>query len=181
MDNGYRSCVFSIRAAESQGQVTSLYRQMLDRVFPRGPSDVTGGARPGRKTALPTLKPGDCAEVRPVEAIRETVDERGRHRGLYFMPEMERFCGRRFRVLKGVRTIKLESSGEVRRILDPTVLLEGVYCDGEAHGGCDRACLHLWREAWLRRVPATEAPGEASVSARGSPGLCLSGRMAPPD
>jgi GNAT superfamily N-acetyltransferase len=47
------------------------------------------------------------------------------------------------------------------------VFLEGVYCDGERHQGCDRTCLHLWREAWLRRVPDRQALKEPAAPAIG--------------
>ena len=31
------------------------------------------------------------------------------------------------------------------------VHLEGIRCDGSAHGGCQAGCLIFWKEAWLRR------------------------------
>jgi hypothetical protein len=33
-----------------------------------------------------------------------------------------------------------------------TVHLEGLRCNGEAHGGCQAGCLFFWKEAWLKRV-----------------------------
>ena len=48
--------------------------------------------------------------------------------------------------------IIIETTGEMRPISTPTVLLEGVFCDGSAHGGCDRTCFCFWREGWLKRV-----------------------------
>lgn len=102
------------------------------------------------------LQPGEWVEVRPFEEIATTLDEGRKHEGLLFMPEMKQFCGQRSRVFKRVKTIKLESTGEVRRLKVPAVSLEGVYCDGEFHEGCDRACLHFWRDAWLRRAPPEE-------------------------
>jgi hypothetical protein len=97
------------------------------------------------------LQPGEIVEVRSEREILETLDEHGKHRGLFWMPTMARFCGRRYRVYKRVKKVMLESSGELRSIRD-TVLLEGVVC--EDLYGCDRSCYHFWREAWLRRVPA---------------------------
>src|SRR4029077_7857908 len=44
------------------------------------------------------LKPGEWVEVRGLTEILATLDEQGRLSALSFMPEMERFCGRRFRV-----------------------------------------------------------------------------------
>jgi hypothetical protein len=70
------------------------------------------------------------------------------------MPNMDRFCGKRFRVLKRMERMLLESTGEIRKIKN-TVLLEGAMC--EDLFGCDRSCLHFWREAWLKRVDGEES------------------------
>ena len=94
--------------------------------------------------------------VRPFEEIVETLDERRTCRGLFFMPEMEAFCGKKFRVFKTVETIKLEDTGEVRLLTSPLVTLDRVHCTGVQHEGCDRTCLHLWEEAWLKPIPAGE-------------------------
>jgi len=98
------------------------------------------------------LKTGDCIEVRSAKEIFATLDAKGKLRGLTFTPEMVKFCGRRFKVYKRLNKIILEATGELRKIKSPTVLLEGVFCDGEAHGGCDRSCFCFWRGEWLRRV-----------------------------
>lgn len=98
------------------------------------------------------LQPGEWVEVRSAKEIFATLDGYDKLRGLQFTPEMAKFCGRRFRVYKRVRNIILEGTGELRRINSPTVLLEGVICDGSAHGGCDKSCFCYWREQWLRRV-----------------------------
>jgi len=99
------------------------------------------------------LQPGEWAEVRSIDEISLTLDENAKYKGLYFMPEMKKFCGKKFKIFKIVKIIKLESTGEVRKLKSPTVFLEGVYCDGELHEGCDRSCFHFWKEAWLKRIP----------------------------
>lgn len=99
------------------------------------------------------LQAGEYAQVKSMREISLTLDERGRHKGLYFMPEMEQFCGKQFKIFKKVETILLESNGELRKLRSPTLFLEGVYCNGEKQGGCDRACFHYWREDWLKRIP----------------------------
>jgi len=101
------------------------------------------------------LQPGELVEVRSAKQIFATLDGYDKLRGLQFTPEMAKFCGGRFIVFKKVRNIILEGSGELRRIKSPTVLLEGVICDGSAHGGCDKSCFLYWREQWLKRVPQT--------------------------
>ena len=96
------------------------------------------------------LQPGELIEVKSEKEIRKTLDNLGRSKGLGFMPEMYKYCGKRFRVYKILKQIMLESTGEVRRIKN-TVLLEGVICDGSEHYNCDRSCFHFWREVWLKR------------------------------
>ena len=46
------------------------------------------------------LRCGETVEVRSADEILRTLDDRGRLDALPFMPEMLRFCGRRFRVRK---------------------------------------------------------------------------------
>jgi hypothetical protein len=99
------------------------------------------------------LQPGDWVEVKSLEEVSATLDDNGKHKGLYFMQGMDKFCGKRFRVFKRVERIMLETTGEMRRIMAPTVFLEGALCDGTAYGGCDRSCFCYWREVWLKRVP----------------------------
>ncbi|MDD1659741.1 MAG: hypothetical protein LUQ62_00875, partial [Methanomicrobiales archaeon] len=123
---------------------------------------MAGTLRPGDTPAdarILNLEPGEWVEVRPLREIQATLDSRGRLRGLLFMQEMQQFCGGRFRVFKKVKNIVLETNQEMRTIGSPTVFLEGVWCDGSSHGGCDRACFSFWREEWLRRVPAPDAEG----------------------
>jgi hypothetical protein len=98
------------------------------------------------------LKQGDLVEVRSAKEILATLDSRFKLRGLTFTPEMMKFCGKRLRVYKKLDKIILEATGELRRIKSPTVLLEGVFCDGSAHGGCSRSCFCFWREEWLKKV-----------------------------
>jgi hypothetical protein len=74
-----------------------------------------------------------------------------------FMPEMLAFCGRRFRVeARAHKTCDtVRNIGGVR--LKSAVHLEGVRCDGAAHGGCQAACLMFWKEQWLRPVSGRAA------------------------
>lgn len=99
-----------------------------------------------------SLQPGELVEVRSIKEIFATLDDQGKLAGLRFNPEMAKFCGQRFKVFKRLNKIITESTGELRRIKTPTVILEGNYCDGRSHGGCDRSCFCFWREAWLKRV-----------------------------
>jgi len=101
------------------------------------------------------LQPGEWVEVRSIDEISATLDDAGKYKGLLFMPEMEKYCGKKFKVFKRAQVIKLEETAEVRKLRSPSIFLEEVYCNGERHEGCDRACFHFWREAWLKRIPDT--------------------------
>ncbi len=99
------------------------------------------------------LQPGELVEVKPLPEILNTLDARGRNRGLHFSPDMARLCGRQFRVRSRAGPLITEVTGEVRAIKN-TVILEGAVCDTATYsfGGCPRADLMYWREIWLRRV-----------------------------
>lgn len=138
--------------------VAPLWRQVQPILSPLS-DDTCSTNRPTvtQKEVMPVeevldLQPGEFVQVRSLEEIRSTLDENGKYKGLLFMPEMEGFCGEKCRVFKKVRSITLESNGEVRILRSPTVFLEGVYCDGKRHSDCDRSCLLFWREAWLKRI-----------------------------
>jgi hypothetical protein len=100
------------------------------------------------------LRVGELVEVRSEAEILATLDARGELESLPFMPEMLQFCGRRFRVDKlAVKLCDTISSTGMYRMRN-AVHLEGVRCDGQAHGGCQAGCLVYWKEAWLKRVAA---------------------------
>lgn len=126
---------------------TRSYRRASERKLNTAHDDVTGKRS--------DFKPGEWVEVLSEKEIFDTLDSQGKLKGLRFPPEMGKFCGKRFKVYKRLDKILLETTGELRKIRTPTVILEGVFCDGSAHGGCDRSCFCFWREAWLKRVDAT--------------------------
>src|SRR6188768_1328491 len=95
---------------------------------------------------------GDWVEVRSKEEILRTLDSKGRLDGLPFMPEMFEFCGKRFRVMKRAhKTCDTVNQTGGRRMAS-AVHLEGVRCNGEAHGNCHALCLIFWKEAWVKSV-----------------------------
>ena len=98
------------------------------------------------------LEPGELVEVRSVKEIFSTLDRDGELKGLRFTPEMSKYCGKKVRVYKRIKKIIIETTGEMRSMKSPTVLLEGVICDGSAHSGCERTCFLFWREEWLKKV-----------------------------
>jgi hypothetical protein len=98
------------------------------------------------------LRAGELVEVRSKEEILATLDEDGKFEGVPFMPEMLQFCGRRLRVYKSAhKTCDFVTNTGSRR-LSNAVHLEGVRCDGSAHGGCQAQCMIFWKTVWLKRV-----------------------------
>jgi hypothetical protein len=130
---------------------------------PREADETVADPRPTARTGL-NLRAGEWVEVRSIEEILETLDDRQCLDGLPFMPEMLQYCGKRFRVYKSAhKTCDTIETFAVRR-MDNAVHLESLRCDGEAHGGCQAGCLLFWKDAWLRRVPGSGA--EAITSDR---------------
>jgi len=104
-----------------------------------------------------SLQVGDTVEVRGVGEILTTLDEDGALEALPFMPEMLQFCGKQFRVYKRVHKVCDTIIRDGTRKMNNTVLLDGLRCDGQAHGGCQAECMLFWKEAWLRRVESRAA------------------------
>jgi len=120
------------------------------------------------------LLPGMIVEVRPWPEIAATLDEQGMLDGLPFMAEMVRFCGRRFTVSRRVERTCDEASGQMRRIRN-TVFLEELRCDGSEHGGCQKACMLFWKEAWLTQVEASGLSLAAEERKANNVNTCLYG------
>jgi hypothetical protein len=98
------------------------------------------------------FRAGQLVEVRSKEEILLTLDSNGRVQEMPFMPEMFRYCGRRFRVYKRAhKTCDFVNKTGIRK-LPSAVHLEGLRCDGSAHGGCQAECMFFWKDAWLKRV-----------------------------
>ena len=96
-------------------------------------------------------RPGEFVEVRSAEEILATLDENGMLDNLPFTPEMLRFCGKTYPVSKRAdSTCDTVSNSGMREMVE-TVHLNGLRCDGSAHGGCQAGCLLFWKEAWLKR------------------------------
>jgi hypothetical protein len=94
----------------------------------------------------------DKVRVLSTEEILSTLDSDGTVNGLLFMPEMLKYAGKEFPVQASAHKT-CDGQGGPRQ-MDRTVHLDGLRCDGSAHGGCQAGCLLFWREEWLG--PATE-------------------------
>jgi hypothetical protein len=95
---------------------------------------------------------GEEVEIRPHAEILDTLDANGCNRGLAFDLDMVPFCGTRATVHHQVTVRIDESTGNLVRMRNPCVVLDGVACRGRYHRFCPRALDMYWREAWLRRI-----------------------------
>jgi hypothetical protein len=107
--------------------------------------------KPDRHTRL-ELMPGELIEIKSLEEILRTLDEKGTVCGIPFMPEMTPYCGARARVFRRVDKLNDWIHGTGLKRMHGLVLLEGLRCDGSGHGGCQAGCHLRWCDAWLRRV-----------------------------
>ena len=130
----------------------------LRRLCGRDPCGVLRGSQKQTPATTLDLQSGDLVEVKSAAEIVATLDAEGKNRGLGFAPEMLPHCGRRYRVARPVENIVVEASGEMAH-LSNTVILAGVTCQGISARCCPRLCYHLWREAWLKRVPDARCAG----------------------
>lgn len=101
---------------------------------------------------------GDAVEIRSVEEIWATLDERGCLDGMPFQPEMVRFCGRQGQVFRSIDKIYDYGRTRLMRRLRGCVLISGLRCDGADHGGCEARCYMIWKTEWLRRPGERQAP-----------------------
>jgi hypothetical protein len=110
------------------------------------------------------LRVGDRVRVKSRDEILATLDSDGRVDGLPFMPEMLAFAGRSFPVdavtHRTCDTVKTSGTSGTTRRMERALHLQGVRCDGSAHGGCQARCLLFWKEDWLETVPPAD-PAEA--------------------
>ena len=117
----------------------------------------------GSNVSTPTeslnLKPGEWVEVKSLQSIIQTLNERADNRGLRFSEDMRLWCGRRCQVKGRLDKIIVDGTGHMRQLRN-TVCLEGSTCGcsymGSCMGGCARGELTYWREIWLRRSSAAQ-------------------------
>ena len=99
--------------------------------------------------ATTRLEPMQHVVVKSIDEIRTTLDRHGRLEGVSIFPEMERFCGGRYNVVRKVHPKGLPKWKQLR---GEWYVLEGVRCNGEpltTDGPCDRQCSLLWHRTWL--------------------------------
>jgi hypothetical protein len=132
---------------------------MLTRLFNaaqwlrRGAGHPSWDLGPGEsvRPIAQSLAPGDTVRVLPMTDIAPTLNDKGRHRGLWFDRDMIRHCGRRYVVLRRVDRIIDDATGQMRELKTPSLVLDGVEASGEFLRFCPQHEYPLWREAWLTR------------------------------
>jgi hypothetical protein len=137
---------------------------MLTRLFNKTQAARGGAGYPGwsfkteasARSVERGLTPGDTVRVLPIEAIAATLNEKGRHRGLWFDRDMIRHCGQRYAVLRRVERIIDDATGEMLEMATPCVVLAGAEATGEFLRFCAQHEYPFWREVWLsREAPVT--------------------------
>ena len=111
----------------------------------------------------PSLRAGDWVEVRSADEILRSLGSDGTLEKMPFMPEMLKYCGKRFRISAiAHKTCDPAHKTGGRRLLN-AVHLEGLRCDGGSHGGCQAACLLFWKTDWLKVANDTRSSGNSGA------------------
>jgi len=112
-----------------------------------------------------TVKVGEWVEVRPLTDIMKTLDENCAFDGMPFLPEMVRYVGHRFQIVKSAhKTCDPTGASDLRRV--PEAVHLETRCDGSAHGGCEARCLLFWKNAWLKPVDGPQVDDKPSLSSQ---------------
>jgi hypothetical protein len=152
-----RTCVSDVRAGNCtlMGMAHRIATWLYWKIRRRLLGEYARGRSASTPVAGLNLSAGEWIEVKSMASIRETLNEAGYNRGLYFTPDMRRLCGGQHRVGGRIDKIIVDGTGEMRQLRN-TVRLEGSLCgcDDLKLGGCSRAEVSYWREIWLRRIPS---------------------------
>jgi hypothetical protein len=124
--------------------------------YPFMPAAKVAGEKP---VADADLKAKETVVVRSKNEIAQTLLG-GRNKGLWFDPEMVRFCGQPAVVRKRVDRIIHEATRKMVVMKTPCVMLENVVATGEFLRLCPQHEYIFWREIWLKRP----GPGSSNVA-----------------
>lgn len=112
------------------------------------------------------LRAGELVEVRSEREILAALDQDGNLDRFPFMPEMLRYCGKKFRIFKSAHKTCNTANKTGAQRMERAVHLEGVRWDGTAHDGYPIGGLLCWKKVWLRRAgePLAQAPAASEVA-----------------
>jgi hypothetical protein len=112
---------------------------------------LAGAKTPTEKLGL---EPGQMVQVRSKSEIMKTLNPGLRNRGLLFDYEMVPFCENGpYPVKQKVERIINEKTGQMMKLPNPCLILDGVTCSGKLSASrmfCPRAVYPYWHEIWLR-------------------------------
>jgi hypothetical protein len=95
------------------------------------------------------LQAGDTVRVLGPQEIHRTLDKNNKNRGLWFDQDMLKHCGKTYSVLARVDRIIDNTTGQMRLMKSPCIMLEHVEYSGEPLRFCPQEEHLYWREAWL--------------------------------
>jgi hypothetical protein len=166
----YRVGAFLVRRSERLGRRLGLgdalakalmawYDALQKRLpggvpYPRRIGTVPKG-QPTPDVGIGTLGPGSRVRVKPYAEILGTLDCNNRTRGLYFDAEHVPYCDKEFAVRSLVQRIVDERTGYMLHFKSPSIILEGVVCQGTRSDGrmfCPRSIYPYWRPVWLTPI-----------------------------
>ena len=148
----WRRCGYPYRL--SHRAYDRVHQLLFRRETPYEPAPSMHAAEPEPTQCALGVMPGERVRIKTHAEISPTL-KNGRHRGLWFDPEMVPFCGHEFTVAERVTKIINERTGEMMQMKGPCVMLDGVFCRSEYSDRrllCPRAIPPYWREIWLERV-----------------------------
>jgi hypothetical protein len=119
--------------------------------YPRRKGIIPLG-QPTPEVSIGQLGPGSRVRVKSYQEILSTLNTENKTRGLAFDAEHVPYCGKEFTVHSLVQQIINEQTGYMMRFKTPSVILQGVYCQGTFGMFCPRAIYPYWRPAWLTPV-----------------------------
>ena len=135
-------------------------------LFPKRMGTIAVGQPTPSETL--NLQPGEVVRVKSHTEILKTLNTRGANRGMYWDAEMVPYCGGTYRVLRRVTQIINERTGVMETMKSACIVLEDVACQSRYSACrlfCPRSIYPYWREIWLERVIANEAPSAAKMIA----------------
>jgi hypothetical protein len=113
---------------------------------------IQRGTSPASPSGSLGLRVGDWVRVKTKAQIEATLNNKQRNRGLWFDGEMLRHCGGEYRVSAVLDHVIIESTGVLKQLTIPCVVLDGVRATGEYLAFNPEDEHIFWREIWLERL-----------------------------
>jgi hypothetical protein len=114
---------------------------------------LAGDKTPSEKS---DLQKGELVRVKSKKEIMRTLNRGQRNQGLWFDVEMVPYCNTgNYKVLRRVERIINEKTGEMMKLPNPCIILDGVVASGNYSTQRMFGKRHeyiYWREIWLQRV-----------------------------